>query len=159
MTNRAARLALLLFVSVFFEPGAPAQNPASPTTATFTKDVAPIIQKHRQACHRPGEAAPFSMLTYEQTRPWAAAMKEAVQLRKMPPWFADPRYGDFSNDRSLSQKDIDTISAWADARAPKGDSNSPPAPLEFTAGWAIPNPDVVFEMPLAYQIPATGTIE
>jgi hypothetical protein len=159
LTNRAARLALFLFVAVSVASSAPAQNPARPATVTFTKDVAPIIQKHCQACHRPGEAAPFSMLTYEQTRPWAAAMKEAVQLRKMPPWFADPHYGKFSNDRSLLQKDIDTISAWADAGAPKGDSNSPPAPVEFTAGWAIPSPDAVFEMPLTYQIPATGTIE
>lgn len=159
MTNRAARLALFLFVSVCFVASAPAQNPAGLTTVTFTKDVAPIIQKHCQACHRPGEAAPFSMLTYEQTRPWAAAMKEAVKLRKMPPWFADPHYGEFSNDRSLMQKDIDTISAWADAGAPKGGSNDPPAPVEFIAGWAIPSPDVIFEMPVTYQIPATGTIE
>ncbi|HLY62012.1 MAG TPA: thiol-disulfide isomerase [Terriglobia bacterium] len=159
MMNRMAPLALYLFVSVSFVWSAPAQKPASPMTVTFTKDVAPIIQKHCQVCHRPGEAAPFSMLTYEQTRPWAAAMAEAVQLRKMPPWFADARYGEFSNDRSLTQKDIDTISAWAKGGAPKGDSNNPPPPVEFAAGWAIPNPDVVFEMPLTYQIPATGTIE
>src|SRR5690348_16799973 len=93
LTNRAARLAFL-FVAVSVASSAPARNSSRPATVTFTKNVAPIIQKHCQACHRPGEAAPFSMLTYEQTRPWAAAMKEAVQLRKMPPWFADPRYGE-----------------------------------------------------------------
>jgi mono/diheme cytochrome c family protein len=76
---------------------------------TYTKDVAPILQKHCQSCHRPGEAAPFSMLTYEQTRPWAGAMKVAVRLKTMPPWYADPQIGHFSNDGSLSQKDIDTI--------------------------------------------------
>src|ERR1700752_162697 len=80
---------------------------------TFTKDVAPILEKNCQSCHRPGEAAPFSLLTYEQARPWAKAMKEAVRLKKMPPWFADPDYGTFSNDRSMPQKDVDTIAAWA----------------------------------------------
>src|ERR1019366_2204560 len=93
---------------------------ASPTDApgvTFSKDVAPLLQKHCQACHRPGESAPFSLLSYQQARPWAKAMKEAVLLKKMPPWFADPRYGKCSNDRSLSQSDVDTLVAWADGGA------------------------------------------
>jgi len=128
-------------------------------SVTFTKDVAPVLQKNCQTCHRQGEAAPFSLLSYEQARPWAKAMKEAVRLKKMPPWFADPHYGRFSNDRSLSPKDIETIAAWADAGAPKGDAKDMPAPANFVDGWSIPKPDVVFEFPLAYQIPATGTIE
>lgn len=136
-----------------------AQKAASPPNVTFSRDVAPIIQKNCQVCHRPGEAAPFSMLTYEETRAWAPAIKDAVVQRKMPPWFADPRYGKFSNERSLSQRDIDTLSAWADAGAPEGDEKDMPPPAQFTEGWAIPKPDVVFEMPLTYQIPARGTIE
>src|ERR1700688_116597 len=84
-------------------------------SVTFSKDVAPVLQKNCQGCHRPGEAAPFSLLSYEQARPWAKAMKEAVRLKKMPPWFADPHYGQFSNDRSLAAKDADAIAAWADA--------------------------------------------
>src|SRR5579863_5010290 len=88
---------------------------------TFTKDVAPVLQKNCQGCHRPGEAAPFSLLTYELARPWAKAMKEAVRMKKMPPWFAEPHYGKFSNDRSLAQKDADVLAAWADAGAPEGD--------------------------------------
>lgn len=126
---------------------------------TFTKDVAPILEKNCQSCHRPGEAAPFSLLTYEQARPWAKAMKEAVRLKKMPPWFADPHYGTFSNDRSMPQKDVETIAAWADAGAPQGDPKDLPPPLNFVEGWSIPNPDVVFEPPQAFQIPASGTIE
>jgi hypothetical protein len=126
---------------------------------TFTKDVAPVLEKNCQGCHRRGEAAPFSLLTYEQARPWAKAMKEAVRLKKMPPWFADPHYGSFSNDRSLSQKEIETITAWAEAGAPEGDPKDMPAPVKFVEGWSIPKPDVVFEFPQAYQIPATGTIE
>jgi hypothetical protein len=75
---------------------------------TFTKDVAPILQRNCQMCHRPGEAAPFSMLTYEETRPWAKAMLAAVVQKKMPPWYADQKVGKFANDRTLSQSDIDT---------------------------------------------------
>jgi len=131
----------------------------NPLPVTFTKDVAPVLQKNCQGCHRPGEAAPFSMLTYEQARPWAKAMKEAVLLKKMPPWFADPHYGKFANDKSLSQKEIDTIVAWADAGAPEGDLKDLPATVSFTDGWQIPKPDVVFELPNAFNVPATGTIE
>src|SRR4051812_47672993 len=80
--------------------------------ATFTKDVAPILQQRCLECHRAGEIGPFSMLTYEQTRPWAAAIKSSVLQKKMPPWFADKHYGTFSNDRSMPQKEIDTIVDW-----------------------------------------------
>jgi hypothetical protein len=79
---------------------------------TFARNVAPILQQNCQSCHRPGEAAPFSLLTYEQARPWAKAIKAAVLQKKMPPWFADPQFGKFANDPSLSQKDIDTLVAW-----------------------------------------------
>ncbi len=130
-----------------------------PSSVRFTKDVAPVLEKNCQGCHRPGEAAPFPLLTYEQARPWAKAMKEAVLLKKMPPWFADPHYGKFSNDRSLSQKEVDTLAAWADAGAPQGDPKDMPPPLDFVEGWAIPKPDVIIEFPRAFQIPATGTIE
>ena len=131
----------------------------NPPAVTFSKDVAPVLQRNCQTCHRPGEAAPFSMLTYEQTRPWAKAMKEAVLMKKMPPWYADPRYGRFSNARTLAQKDIDTIAAWADAGAPRGDPKDMPPPVNFIEGWSIPKPDVVYELPEPFHIPATGTIE
>src|ERR1700751_963250 len=75
--------------------------------ATFTGDVAAIFQERCQICHRPGEAAPFSLLTYQDARPWAKAIKAAVLMRKMPPWFADPGVGRFSNDISLGQSEID----------------------------------------------------
>ena len=130
--------------------GAVAQTPAP---ATFTGSVAPILQAHCQVCHRPGEAAPFSLLTYEQARPWAKAIKEAVLQRKMPPWFADPHYGKFSNDRSLPQSEIDTLVAWVDAGAPQGNPKDMPAPREFADGWAIPKPDAVIELPTPYRDP------
>src|SRR6201997_2855973 len=117
---------------------------AATGSVTFSKDVAPILEKNCQGCHRPGEAAPFPLLTYEQARPWAKAMKEAVLLKKMPPWFADPHYGKFANDRSLTQKEVDTLVAWADAGAPQGDPKDTPSPVGFVEGWAIPKPDVIF---------------
>ena len=131
----------------------------NPSPVTFTKDVASVLEKNCQGCHRPGEAAPFSLLKYEQARPWAKAMKEAVLLKKMPPWFADAHYGKFSNDRSLTQKEIDTLVAWSDAGAPQGDPKDMPPPASFVEGWRIPKPDVVFEMPNTFEIPAAGTVE
>jgi hypothetical protein len=131
----------------------------NPAAVTFTKDVALVLQKNCQECHRAGESAPFSLRTYEETRPWAKAMKEAVLLKKMPPWFADRHYGKFSNDRSLSQKEIDTLVAWADAGAPQGDPKDMPPPVNFVEGWRIRKPDVVFEIPADFEIPATGTVE
>jgi hypothetical protein len=129
------------------------------TAPTYTKDVAPILQKHCQSCHRPGEAAPFSMLTYEETRPWAGAMKVAVRSKTMPPWYADPQIGHFSNDRSLSQKDIDTIVAWSTAGAPKGDPKDMPGPVNFLEGWDIPKPDVTFQLPKEFAVPESGMVE
>src|SRR5262245_49909327 len=94
-----------------------AQAAAAPT---WNKDVAPIVFKNCITCHRPGEVAPMSLLTYADARPWARGMKAKTSAREMPPWFADPRYGKFQNKRGLTQDQIDTIAAWADAGAPQG---------------------------------------
>jgi hypothetical protein len=127
-------------------------------TPTFNKDILPILQKNCQSCHRPGEIGPASFLTYESTRPWAKAMKTAVVARKMPPWFADPKFGHFANDRRLADADIGKIAAWADAGAPEGPAADKPAPLEFHDGWNI-KPDLVFEMQKGYKVQASGTID
>jgi hypothetical protein len=132
---------------------------AAAQPVTFSKDVLPVLEKRCQGCHRPGEAAPFSLLTYEESRPWAKAMKEAVLLRKMPPWFADPHIGQFSNDRSLSETEIATLVAWSDQGAPQGDPKDAPVPLQFLAGWRIPKPDVVIEMPNDFHVPASGVLD
>jgi hypothetical protein len=102
-------------------------------SVTFHKDVLPILQKNCQGCHRPGQIAPMSFLTYENVRPWAKAMKAAVASRKMPPWFADPKYGHFANDRALKQSEIDTIVAWADGGAKEGDAKDAPPPVAWPA--------------------------
>jgi hypothetical protein len=128
-----------------------------PSPVTFNKDVVPILQKNCQGCHRPGEIAPMSFLTYGETRPWAKAIKSAVVSRQMPPWFADPSYGHFANDRTLSDSTIKTLVAWVDGGAPEGNAKDAPAPIAFPQGWSI-KPDMVIEMPQDIQLPATGTI-
>ena len=125
----------------------------------FYKDVLPILQNRCQQCHRSGEIAPMPFLNYAETRPWAKAIREAVLTRKMPPWFADPRYGHFANDRSLSKLEIDTFLNWVDAGAQPGNPNDAPPAREWPRGWNIGTPDVVLEMPHAFPIPAGGAIE
>jgi hypothetical protein len=131
---------------------------AAADTPTFNRDILPILQKHCQSCHRPGEIGPMPLLTYEGTRPWARAIKNAVTTRAMPPWFADPRYGRFANDRRLPDADVAAIAAWVDAGAPEGDPKDRPAPVAWREGWNI-QPDVVFEMPKPYRVQATGTVD
>jgi hypothetical protein len=128
------------------------------SAVTFTKDVLPILQKNCQSCHRPGQVAPMSLISYEETRPWAKGIKAAVMQRKMPPWFADPNYGHFTNDRSLKESDIDTLVRWADNGAVRGDPKDAPAPIDWPKdGWAI-RPEVVMELP-PHDVPAKGVLE
>lgn len=132
---------------------------AKQVEVTYNKDVAPILAKNCQGCHRPGETAPMPLLSYKEARPWAKSIREAVILKRMPPWYADSHFGKFSNDRSLSQADIDTLVAWADTGAVEGDTKRAPKPAQFVDGWTIGTPDLVLEMTKEYQVPATGTIK
>ena len=127
-------------------------------SSTFTKDVAPILFNRCIECHRAGEIAPMSLLTYQEVRPWAKSIRQRVVERSMPPWSADPHYGKFSNDASLSQKEIETIVSWVDAGAPKGDDKDMPTTPKFVQGWTIGKPDVVLAMQEEYSIPADGTV-
>ena len=126
---------------------------AADAPATFTKDVLPILQKNCQSCHRPGQIGPMSLLTYQDARPWARSIKAKVESRQMPPWFADPQHGEFANDRSLPQADIDTIAKWADGGAPQGDPKDAPPAIEWPAdGWQI-KPDIIVRGP-EFRVPA-----
>ncbi|MEO8028143.1 MAG: cytochrome c [Bryobacteraceae bacterium] len=125
---------------------------------TFSRDVAPILQNRCQVCHRPGDIAPMSFLTYKETRPWAKAIRNAVTLRKMPPWFADQQIGHFANDRSLSQSEIDTLVAWADHGASEGNPADAPKVKVFNRDWKIGKPDAVVEIPVSFHVPASGEI-
>jgi hypothetical protein len=133
---------------------------AAPESPTYTKDIAPILFKHCAQCHRPGEVAPMSLLSYEDVRPWARAIKNKVVSREMPPWGADPDQGRrMRNDPSLSKAQIDTIVAWVDGGAVPGHAaDMPPAPT-FAEGWTYGRePDYVLEMPVEYDIPAEGEL-
>ncbi len=133
-------------------------TPAAPAP-TFYKDVLPILEDHCQSCHRPGEVAPMPLVTYAETRRWAAAIDHSVQMKMMPPWFADPRYGRFADDPSLSQQQINTISAWVAAGEPPGDEHDAPPPRNWANGWNIPEPDLLVKMPKPVRIPAEGEVE
>ncbi|HSE97435.1 MAG TPA: cytochrome c, partial [Blastocatellia bacterium] len=147
----------LILAGVFLSQTSGSADRAA-ASVTFTSDVAPILFKNCAVCHRPGEAAPMSLLSYKEVRPWARSIKEVVLERRMPPWYADPRHGEFSNDRRLSQKEIDTIAAWVDGGAKEGDPNNlPPAP-KFIEGWSIGKPDVILSMTEEYKVPAEGVI-
>ena len=135
-----------------------AADTAAPSSVTFNKDVLPILQGSCQSCHRPGQVAPMSFLTYKDARPWAKAIKTAVAVRKMPPWSADPKFGHFTNDRALKQSEIDTLVAWADRGAPEGDAKDAPAPKQWpTGGWEV-QPDIIIDGP-EFDVPATGVID
>src|SRR5512132_282721 len=90
-------------------------NGNSKASLTFSKDVAPIFYKNCVGCHRPGEIAPMSLISYKEIRPWAKAIREKIATREMPPWHLDSKYGKWENDRRLSQKEVDTVVAWIDA--------------------------------------------
>jgi hypothetical protein len=148
-------MVLRLSVAGLFLGMAAGAATVSSATPTFNKDVLPILQKNCQGCHRPGEVAPMSLISYQDARPWAKAIKSAVATKKMPPWFAD--YGHFANDRTLSAADVKTLSSWADNGAPEGDAKDAPPPMKFPDGWNI-KPDMIIEMPKPFQVAATGTI-
>ena len=140
--------------------GAAAQAAAQEATEepTFTKDVLPILQRSCQRCHRPGTGAPMSLLTYQETRPWARAIKDRVVTRQMPPWHADPNIGEYTADPSLSAAEIATIAAWVDDGAPRGNPADAPPPLDLTDlnEWTYGEPDLIVQMEEGFEIPAEG---
>jgi hypothetical protein len=124
---------------------------------TYT-DVAPILYKHCAACHHSNDLAPMSLLTYQQTRPWAAAIREAVLTKQMPPWKADPRYGKWSHDWSLTEEEIAMIKGWVDQGNKEGDPTRLPPPPVFSTDWKIGKPDVILAIQ-PHTITATGPDE
>jgi hypothetical protein len=129
---------------------------ASPEV-TFSKDVAPIFYKKCVGCHHAGDIAPMSLLTYSVARPWASAIRQVVLTKRMPPWHADPHYGHFQNDPSLSQAEIELIRAWVDQGAKAGNPTDLPAAPKFVEGWRIGRPDLVFSMASEYTVKADAS--
>jgi hypothetical protein len=125
---------------------------------TYAKKVSRIFQEKCQSCHHPGTAAPFSLTTYDEAVHWADTIREVLVEKRMPPWFADPHYGKFSNDRRLHSDELDTLMAWLDGGRELGDKKDLPAPRHFADGWVIGKPDVIFEMPEEFKVPAKGVV-
>ena len=125
---------------------------------TFTKDVLPILQRSCQQCHRPGTGAPMSLLTYEEARPWARAIKDRVVTRQMPPWHIDRSIGEYTADPSLSDVEVEVIAAWVDNGAPRGNPTDAPPPLDLANlnEWTHGEPDLVVQMKEGFKIPAEG---
>jgi hypothetical protein len=137
---------------------------AAPTVraqqVTFTKHVAPILQRSCQGCHRPGSIAPMSLMTYDEARPWARAIKQKVAAREMPPWFIDRQVGvrKFKDDPSLTDDEIATIASWVDGGAVRGNPSDMPPPRQFADldEWSIGQPDLIITLPQDHAVPATG---
>ena len=150
-------LAMMLGVAVLSTQVSSAQGQAA--VPTYSKDVAPILFKSCVGCHRPGEMGPMPLLTFQQVRPYAAAIGRRVQNGTMPPWHAEAPVGHFLNERRLTAEEKDTIARWVAGRSPQGDPNDlPPAPT-FVEGWAIGTPDSVLAMQKEFEVPASGTID
>ncbi len=153
------RFLSLAMASTLIVPAmAAAQTPAA-GAVTFSKDVAPILQRSCQNCHRPGEIAPMSLMSYQEVRPWARSIKTRVASREMPPWHVDKTIGitKFKGDPSLSDEEIETIVKWVDAGAPQGNPADMPPPRQFleAGAWQIGTPDLVIKFP-TYVVPAAG---
>ena len=127
-------------------------------TPTFAKDVAPIFYDNCVTCHRPNHLAPMSLISYEDARPWARAVKSKVLAGEMPPFFADTSVRAYKNDTSLTQHEIDTIAAWVDGGAPRGNDADLPEVPQFAEGWSIGEPDLIFTMLEPFEVPADGTV-
>lgn len=136
-----------------------AQAPPASEVPTFAKDVAPILYNNCVTCHRAGEMAPMSLLTYAEARPWAQAIARQTGNGTMPPWHADAPDGTFSNERKLTAAQKDVLARWAAGGAPQGNPADMPAAPTFASGWIIGKPDQVFEMLEDYAVPARGEIE
>lgn len=129
---------------------------ASPT---YSKDVAAIMNQRCVECHRTGEIGPMPLTSYKEVRPFARAIRDVIAEGKMPPWFADPHVGKFSNDRRLTEEQKRTLLQWVSAGAPEGNPKDlPPAP-KFVEGWQIGKPDVVFNIPQPFTVPAEGVVD
>jgi peroxiredoxin len=135
------------------------RQPATASAVTFAKDVAPILNRRCVACHRPNQLAPFSLTSYKEAVGWADMIAEVTQLNRMPPWHADPRYGEFDNDARLSDEEKRILVQWAESGAPAGNLQSLPQTPKFVDGWRIPEPDeVIYMSPQPFEVPTTGIV-
>ncbi len=150
--------AAILALAFLAGPAAPPAAAADADTPTFSRDIAPIFQRSCQRCHRPETAAPMSLITYEQIRPWARSIQRRVESRQMPPWHIDRTIGVYEPDPSLSDEEIALVTAWVDGGAPRGNPADLPPSIEWPDGdaWEYGEPDLVVEMQEDMVVPAEG---
>lgn len=149
----------ILLVSVSGAPIASAQTSKRKKPPTFSNEIIRIFQNRCQSCHHPGAPfAPMSLYDYKDVRPWVKAIQKKVVQKAMPPWHADSSVGNFTNDISITQQEIDTISQWVDARAPQGNRADLPPVKTFENGWQIGEPDLVLDTGIDLDVPAKGTL-
>jgi len=161
LTYRPSLLVVTVLSALFAMPHAVGAAEDAARPVTFTRDVAPILQEKCQGCHRVGDMAPMSLITYQETRPWARAIKQKVSKREMPPWFIDRTVGiqKYKNDDSLTDAQIATIVNWVDAGAPEGNQADMPSPKAFASneGWNIGQPDLILHKPKPFKMYAQGS--
>lgn len=126
---------------------------------TYSDQVSRILNNRCVSCHRDGEVAPFPLTNYDEVNGWGEMILEVIEKGQMPPWFANPEYGEYKNDCRLSQQEKDTLQAWVDNGSPEGDPSDLPDPPQFVEGWQIGEPDQIVEMPVDYEVPAEGVVE
>ncbi len=162
MTRMAGVACLTVLAGVLgWQANTSAQGPAtaaSANTPTFSKDVLPILQRSCQKCHRPNSNAPMSLLSYEDVRPWVRAIRTRVPARQMPPWHIDRSIGEYADDPSLKDSEIETIVKWIDGGAPRGNPADAPPAKQFAAldAWVYGEPDLIVRMDKGFTIPAQG---
>lgn len=133
-------------------------KPSETAHTSFYRDVLPVLQNRCQQCHRKGEIGPFALKDFAEVRDWGPTIREAVAERRMPPWPADPHFGKFSNDISLSEAEIETITKWVDEGCPEGNPAEKPPEMKFVDGWNIGKPDRIYTMERPFHVPATGVV-
>src|SRR5580700_6252921 len=132
---------------------------AASEAPTFYRDVLPILQGHCESCHRADGIAPMAFRTYEETQSYAAAIRNVAENKSMPPWFAVPGIGHFSNDPSLTPEQIAALAAWVDANTPAGDARDAPLPVHWAENWTIRQPDLIVKMAKGVPLPAAGDVD
>src|SRR6516225_8354144 len=131
--------------------------PLAAEPVSFNKDIAPLIFQNCSPCHRAGEAAPFSLLSYEDVVKHETQIVTVTQRRYMPPWVPLPGYGEFQGERRLTQAQLDLIAAWVKSGSPRGAAADLPSQPRFTEGWQLGQPDLVVRMPVPYRLAAGGS--
>ena len=156
---RTALISVTVAFGAVFPQVTPPAAQSADAAPTFYRDVSPILQRRCQSCHRDGEIGQFPLTTYDQARHRAEEIRDTISGRKMPPWFAEPRIGRFSNDPSLTPEEIATVVNWVNAKMPAGNPSAEAVAPRLAEGWNITPPDVVLQMPKPVALPARGDIE